>query len=393
VKSRFHFDFSSPEDTEALRRFSARLQGTGYGHWPLKPDTLDGADPDDEFPVRLRRILAGDGTEIRAQQDFYEHQLYIDGDANDFVWPRGPLSEAVLDPKYGMYGFALLRHGMRLQPFQMALAHLRLDEPPGSLFAGLGWKYDLMPGFIYPVRPAKVFRELAFFRSTPRRMQLSRLARFSGAAHALQAGLALHNKVSRLRRDYRVTEFDRFEPWTDELWNSLVTKYKAVTRRDAAAMNRLYAPGDTRFRKYRVQKGGRDVGWFMTTCREMANHPSWGNLHTGVILDALADPSDAHDMLSLAKQTLLAEKVDVIISYWSHTRWKNAAKRLAFIPRQTGFYLFVSKAGQDRVLTKSCPLDAIHFTRSDCDGADTFAPPGPRDPEPDIAYKKEELAP
>jgi len=149
-------------------------------------------------------------------------------------------------------------------------------------------------------------------------------------------------------------------------------------------MNRLYEPGDTRFQRYRIRREGEDVGWFMTTRRRMSGHPSWGNLHTGVILDALAKPEYASDILRLAKEALLEHSVDVIISYWSHSDWKKAARRLAFIPRTSGFYLFVSKAGQKHVLTDECPLDAMHFTRSDCDGADTFAPPSPRDPKPDI---------
>ena len=368
------YEFSSAGHRSALDRFSARLKNTPYKDWPLRHhwNGLPGDDGAD-FPVRRRRLLSLDAAgEVRALQNHFEHELYVDGKPHSFVWPNGSLSESVVDPRFAPYGVMLLKHALRLEPLQMALAFLALDAAPGSLFRRLGWSHTQVPVFILPIRLSRVLRELRPFRYEAVRLA-ARIV--SGVKVPDMAWSAFTAKRLRMAGQ-NVQEVPDIGDWADPVWNHCRDAYKVLTRRDAATMNRLYSPHDKRLTRLRVRRNDGDVGWAIVCDHRMHGDSLYGSLHVGCVVDALGMPEHAPDLLRAAVNHLIQCGVDLVVSHWSHAAFQQAARYLGFARRHTSLKLFVSKAGKDLLLTEKTQLEACHFSVGDCDGPVAYLPEG-----------------
>jgi hypothetical protein len=303
-------------------------------------------------------------------QNHFEHELYVDGEPHSFVWPNGSLSESVVNPRFAPHGVMLLKHALQMEPLQLFLGFTPLDAAPGALLNRLGWPSTQLPVFILPVDLSRVLRALRPFQSGA-----------VGLAARLASGIKVPGLVwsaitaKRLRTaDLSIEEGFEFGDWANPVWDRCRDGYRALTRRDAATMNRLYRPGDNRLTRLRIRKGGRDIGWVIVCHRRMQNDPLYGSLHVGCIVDALGTPEHARDLLRAAADHLVRQGVDLVICYWSHAAYQQAALSLGFVRRLTNLRLFVSKAGANLLLTHETPLEACHFSAGDCDGPVAYLP-------------------
>jgi hypothetical protein len=366
--------FAKASDLDALRRFSQRLAPVSpFAKWALTPMSLPGASPDDDFPIRLRKLIAEVDGEIRAIQNFFEHQIYIDDRPHSFVWPTGPLSEALIDPMYGGLWLALLRYGMTLQPLHLVLGSYRVDQPPlGRAFDGLRWSRASVDSFVHPINFGAICRKPSAIRSGRLMKIATALAGYSGVADAASLTMRLRRRLG-WRDSTTIEEVDEFGSWSDAVWQNARKQYKALTRRDMATLNRLYRPGDRRVRRLRVRRGGQDIGWALLVIRSFSNDPILGALRAGIVVDALADPADVIDVMRAALSVSVDARADVCLGWWSHDTWKHAARAVGFFRARPGdMRLYVSPAAKPLLLTDRVPIEAIHLTRGDCDGPRRF---------------------
>ncbi|MFC1717382.1 hypothetical protein ACFL6S_27225 [Candidatus Poribacteria bacterium] len=362
--------FATPSDRDAILRFGERLAAGNVAN-KLALLALDPALPGENGEVspaiRRRSLVALDGEEIRATQLFFEHEMYIHGEPNSFIWPAGPISESKMDLKYALFSVVLLKHSLSLQPLHMALGLGSYEHTMARIFVALGWKHDRVPFFFYPVRPYRVLREIKAFDSKYRRIAASLMA-YSGMGW-LGGFIFCHSRRLRNSTGLCATEnMDRFGEWTDETWEKCHSSYGALTRRDKAALNTFYAPGDKRYHRLRVQRNGEYIGWILVTMRDMENDKHFGNLRVGTLVDGLCVPEDAQDVMSAGLRYLIGEKVDICIANWSHIAWRTASRKLGFLQGPSNFIYFVSQAGTPPLLIEDCPLEQIHLSRGDGDG-------------------------
>jgi hypothetical protein len=372
---RAEFRFAHASDSGALQRFSARLSNTVFAPWPLARVPLPGADSlDDSFPVRRRRLIAECEGEIRAIQNFYEHELYIEGQPHQFIWPTAPLAEGVIDPKYTSLGVALLRHSLALQPLHMAFGALAADKVLARVFKVLRWDSARISMWAYPIHVARICGSVPRLRSTwPRAFAMS-LARCSGAAGV--ASTLLRARRSFLRwPDLQVQEVEAFGEWADLTWSAALNEYRALTRRDTMTLNRLYRRGDKRITRLRVQKSGRDIGWIIVAVRDFHNDPTFGSIRLALLVDGLAGAAHSIQVMRVALEFAATSGADLCLGYWSHQAWKAAAKRLGFFEMPSSATLYVSPAARSLMLTEERPLEVVHLTRGDCDGPESFLEP------------------
>lgn len=362
--------FANPSDKDAILRFGERLAAAdvanGLALLAIDP-ALPGGNGDGSAPIRRRSLVALDGEEIRATQLFFEHEMYIHGEPNSFIWPAGPISESLVDRKYALFSVVLLKHSLSLQPLHMALGLGSYEHVMARIFMALGWKHSKVPFFFYPVRPYQVLREIKAFDSKYRRITASLLA-YSGIGW-LSGFIFCHIKRYRNSASSCTTEnMDRFGEWTDETWEKCRSSYGALTRRDAKALNAFYTPGDRRYHRLRVQRDGEYIGWILVTMRDMEDDKYFGNLRVGTLVDGLCQPEDVQDVMSAGLRYLIGEKVDVCIANWSHIAWTTASRKLGLLQGPSNFIYFVSRAGTPPLLTEDCPLEQIHLNRGDGDG-------------------------
>jgi hypothetical protein len=367
----FACKFQDSADEPALGRLAGRLAQTAYASWPLqckRTGDLPGAPEHDSFVVRRRRLLVCRDAEVRALQNFFEHEIYVDGQPHRFVWPNGALSEGIVERRYAGCGLMAFLHGLKLQPLQMGMG---ASPAMQRIATRLGWKRTTNFGrFLLPLRPANVLCQMAWFQRTPARRLTSHLLAWSGLGTLLSYALS-GRKGKRFRTgEYRAELCDHFGPWADDLWREVMPSYVAVTRRDAATMNRLYRPRDARFRRTLVLHNNRPVGWFLfTTCLRRTSDLDlgFGGLRVGALVDTFCSLEHARPLLALAVEQMVREGVDLIFGHWTHQGWGQALRDVGF-QRTQAFPFFVSPAGSGLLFTPARPVDACHFTDGDCDG-------------------------
>jgi len=367
----FTCKFQDAADVPALARLAQRLADTAYGSWPMRNQgicKLPGAPEHDTFVVRRQRLLVCDNAEVRAYQNFFEHEIYVHGQPHRFVWPNGALSEGIVNRQYAGCGLIAWLHSLKLQPLQLGMGGSPVIQ---QIAARLGWKRTANSGrFLLPLRPARVLREMAWFQRTPARKLAARLLAGSGLG-ALLGHAVSGRKVKRFQTgEYRAEVCSHFGSWADDLWWEVMPAYAAVTRRDAATLNRLYQPGDSRVRRVLVLRDSRPVGWFLfTTCLQPTAEMDlgFGNLRVGALVDTFCRLEHARPLLALAVDQMAGEGVDLVFGHWTHQGWSQALRDLGFFCNRA-FPCFASPAGAKLLFTPSCPVEACHFTDSDCDG-------------------------
>jgi hypothetical protein len=227
---------------------------------------------------------------------------------------------------------------------------------------------SLIHQFILPISVNKVLRESSLLgRSRKRRLAASILAN-SGIASLFIFARSGWKRLFKFNKQIKVEEVNSFGVWADEVWLDNVARYGAVTRRDAAALNRLYKPGDTRFHRLRIKRNGRDIGWIMFTTKLRTDLDlGFGYLKACALIDGFSAPEDAYYVMRAAVKHLIDNGVDLIFSYWSHRFWKKSARRLGFFQR-AGDDFFISPAGKNIYAAISHDPDNMHITSGDQDG-------------------------
>jgi len=363
--------FVNPSDRDAILRFSERLVAAdvdnGLALTALSP-ALPGENGSNSTPVRRRSIAALDGEEIRATQLLFEHEIYIHGKPNSFIWPIGPISESLVDSKYALYSVALLKHGLSLRPLHMALGMGSYEHVMARMFKALGWRHARIPFFFYPARPHRVLREIKAFRSSKHRHVAASLLAYSGLGWF---GASIFCDFKRRRNSTgpcHTENMDRFGKWTDETWEKCHKTYSALTRKDSAALNTSYAPGDRRYHRLRVERDGQYIGWVLVIMRNMENDEHFGNLRVGTLVDGLCDLEDVQDIVSSGLRYLMNQGIDLCVANWSHIAWSTASRKLGFLQGPSNLIYFVSPAGTPPLLTEECTLEDMHINRGDADG-------------------------
>jgi hypothetical protein len=367
------FRFVSECD-EALKRFLQRFEATQYAGFPLLPSALPYDRDPDNFPVRKQKLAVEENGEIRAIQNFFEHELYIDGKAYPFVWPNEPLSEGVLDPKYTGLWTALLRYSLSLQPIHLVLGAFRLgnDLALGEVFTALRWRSQEVPAFAYPIDLGRVCRESRWLPKKSCMAVAAALAGYTGLGTVASLGLRAQAALMK-PRDVTVEETNDFGEWADVIWQRVRLRYRALTRRDAATLNRLYLPGDRRVRRLRIRRAGRDLGWLLMVVRSFTDDPVFGSLRVAVLADGLCEPADVNEVVAIGTSEAIRNRASLCIAWWTHEAWQRASRRLGYMRMASGnMRLYVSPAGKSLILSSLLPMESCHFSRGDCDGPGRF---------------------
>lgn len=314
----------SREFSQAVQAFNLRMRqgGSQWGFYtePV-PDWL--AKQPGQRVWREYHLAIEDGTLVRGGYGLKPQEWLIHGKVQIVADWQGPFSEGAYDPKWNTLGLRMVRDMLKKHPLLYSWGHGGNDQPIVLMLKKMGWLLHETPFCLRIVQPRRFLLLNEYLRKTPqRKLALDALA-YSGAG---SIGLRLLHLSLRLRAgkrfDATASVVDSFGPWADALWERCKDRYAAIAVRDAACMNALLPPNAwPPVTRLKVEAKGQVVGWAAVMETAMQHDHRFGNMRVGSIVDCLAAPEDAGQVVAAATAFLKTRDVDIVVSNQAHPQW------------------------------------------------------------------------
>jgi hypothetical protein len=236
----------APEAVPAVREFNQRLLAGGAVADRQFPET-----PHPGWMPGMELFLATDDNVVRGGYILRRQNFSIAGATVPAAHYRLPLSEGVVNRAYAMLGLRMVRDALSREPRLYAMGMGGWDKPLPQMLKRLGWTMCAVPFHFKVVRPFRFLRHIRALRTSPLRSAALDAAAFTGAGW-------LGMKALGLARRLPPSPFDlapAFAPWADEVWERSHPAYALLAQRDAATLDHLYQPSDTRFLCLRASGG------------------------------------------------------------------------------------------------------------------------------------------
>ena len=266
---------------------------------------------------------------------------WIRGQTHTVADWQGPFSEGSIDPRYNTLGLRMIRDMLKKYPLLYSWGHGGNEQPVVQMLLKMGWVMHSTPFCLLVLKPFRFLRYNALLRSTHARRLLLDLGAFSGAGFVLLKGMhaALHARHGR-RFTAEAVQVPSFADWADRVWERCRDRYLGIAQRDAASMNALVPElGWPAAIRLRVVRAGQVLGWAVVMDTAMRGDARFGDLRVGSIVDCLADPSDAGEVVAAASRILRERGVDIVVSNQAHPDWVRGfgANGYAVLPNKRMF--------------------------------------------------------
>jgi len=309
----------------AVAAFNSRMaaRGSPWGFYTVaRPDWI----PREADRVVWREyhlaVEDADGS-VRGAFALKPQPWWVNGQVHTVTDWQGPFSEGSIDPRFNTLGLRMVRDMLKKYPLLFSWGHGGDEQPVVQMLQKMGWVMHQTPFCLLVLKPFRFLRHNALLRSSPARRLLLDLGAWSGVG-VLFARLMHWTLRWRHGRRFsaQAVEVPDFGDWADELWARCRDRYTAIAQRDAASMNALVpAQAWPRGIRLKVEKAGRTIGWAVVLDTAMKDDPRFGDLRVGSIVDCLADPADAGEVVFAATRFLRQRGVDIIVSNQAHPGW------------------------------------------------------------------------
>jgi hypothetical protein len=356
------------QDLEPLvRGFNQRLRAGGEQYWTfpeshvLRFPRLRDKNPYQEL------FLTCDHGQVRGGY-LLTHSLFaLRGEIVRIACgPQLNTSEAIVDPAYGLTGALNVRDALQKQPLLYGLGMGGFEERQAKLLASMKWPMRPVPFFFKVLRPSRFFANITYLRKTQRNRIMLNLARYTGIGWA-SVRIAQFRPASRNGWD-EITNCYNFGPWADDIWSRCKDSYSLVALRDSPTLNRIYPPSDTKFLRLLVSRGGKHAGWAVMLDTQMSGHKQFGDMRVGSIVDCLAKPEMAGQIVRYATEFLEQRGVDLIVSNQANSAWAKAFLAAGYLAGPSNFILALSPMLVERLQPLEAAWEHIHMNRGDGDG-------------------------
>lgn len=359
---------------DAVAAFNRRLAQGGspwYFYTDPHPDWIP-ARPGQSVWREYHLAVEGEAEapQVRGAYALKPQPWWVRGEVHTVTDWQGPFSEGSVDTRYATLGLRMLRDMLKKYPLLYSWGHGGDDQPVVQMLQKMGWMMHQTPFCLLVLRPARFLRHNALLRTSPLRRRAFDLAAYSGLGFVL---LKLMHALLRARHGRRFSAVAKEEPcfgdWADALWQRCRARYLAIAQRDAASMNALVpAQGWPAGIRLHVLRGGQSLGWAVVMDTAMRGDKRFGDLRVGSIVDCLADPEDAGEVVAAATRFLAQRGVDIVVSNQAHPAWARgfAENGYAVLPNKRMF------APSPALRTLMEPFDetarGLHLTNMDGHG-------------------------
>jgi hypothetical protein len=351
--------------------FNRRMR-EGGSRWGFYTEPIDEWLPPgpDQRVWREYHLAIDEDDQVRGAYALKPQQWWVRGRMHVVSDWQGPFSEGAVSTRYAALGLRLVRDMLKKRPELYSWGHGGNEQPVIQMLSKMGWQMHDTPFCLKVLQPVRFLRLNARLRTSPmRRLGLDVLA-YSGAG---SVSLRMLHLALRLRQPAvfraRATVVPEFGGWTDALWEDCKGRYTALAVRDAAALNRLMPAGRwPPVTRLRVEVGDRTVGWAAVMDTQMQGNETYGDLRVGSIVDCLARPEDAGQVVAVATRFLRRIGVDIVVSNQAHPAWARgfAQNGYAVLPNRR---LFAASPALRELLA---PFDetaaGLHLTNMDGHG-------------------------
>jgi hypothetical protein len=331
------------EHEEAVRAFNARLAAKN-----LNPSLYSTIFPTSHIPTWLPKLPGRDlyqeqylaldeQSVVRGGYILKHHTFLVKGAPLHMADYQLPMSEGIADRRFVNVALSLYLDAMRRQPYLFGLGGGGYHVPVIRFLLMAGWQTTLVPFWFRIVRPNVFLENISMLRNTPLRQQMTDLLKFSGLGWL---GIrTIHGVIGKYRHPANVTceLVDEFSEWVDEVWQQSKGYYSLISLRDRAVLQVLYPATDTRFRRLKVMRDGKIIGWAALLVTQMCGHKQFGNMRVGTLVDSLAKPEDARDVAAWCRDLLIEEGADLLVSNQGSQVWSDALKACGFLEGPSNF--------------------------------------------------------
>jgi hypothetical protein len=359
------------EISASIGRFNERMAAGGSAQrlHSTRPFPLI-AEPSD--PITIHHLAYVIGDEARGGVNVKQMPFQVVDRTEPVAFYNRPLSEGIVDPRFGMLGVYIQKEVCRRFPLVYGLGVGDLGQPVARLMIAGGWSHSEVPFHFAVFHAGRFLRNLTPLRTNPVRRKVGDVAAGTGiGALGLQL-LSLVQVIRRRRPSVRgltIREFDEWEEWADELWRTNRHCYSLVSERSARTMRILYPRDNSRYTKLRVSDaGGRTLGWVVVTVNTLQDHHYFGNARLGAIIDMFGHPDHARAIISAGVNAVREADADLVVVNQANTAWNAAISEAGLLPWKTNWYLFLSPKLAARLHGPSSSPDKFFFTRGDGDG-------------------------
>lgn len=323
-------------------------------------------------------LAVEDGEHVRGAYALKPQAWWVKGERLTVTDWQGPVSEGLLSRKYASLGLRMIRDMLKHQPLLYSWGHGGEEAKMLQLLRSMKWESHATPFCLRVCRPFPFLRESRYLRGTnANRRALDALA-YSGLGwlglKALFAGLALRSAVSGARPAVpRFEVVESFGGWADALWERCAGAYEALGVRDAQTMNALLpATGWPPAIRLRVYRGSETIGWAAVMDHALEGDVRFGSMRVGSLIDCLALPEDAADVVAAADRFLRARGVDMIGANQAHPAWVAAFEANGYLVLPKRRYFVMSPALYAALQPFDRVSRGLHLTNLDGHGPHGF---------------------
>ena len=353
------------EDLEtAVQNFNQRLRAKGETYWCMpeshRPQFSKVAG---RFPYQELFVAVHAGA-VRGGY-LLQHNLFaLRGEETAIACgPHYNSSEGLIDRAYAMVGAMQVQDALLRQPLMYALGMGGLDAPLAKLLVAMEWVAFPVPFYFRVLRSSHFFNNLLYLRRDPFKRLAMDLLHYSGLGFlGVQVAQTRWRPVKNSESGIVV---DSFGTWADEIWQKCRLRYSLVGVRDSSTLNGFYPPGDSRFVRFRVSTDTHDLGWVVVLDSQMRGHRQFGNMRVGSIVDCLAAPGDAVQVVNCATEFFRRRGVDILITNQSSSDWCSALASNGYLKGPSNYILAMSPQLTHRLLPLEYHAAHIHMNRAD----------------------------
>jgi len=331
------------EHEEAVRAFNARLAqhnldinlySTAFwtSHVPAWLPKRPGCDLYQEPFVAL-----DDESMVRGGYILKSQSFLVKGNLLQMADYQLPMSEGIIDRRFINVAVNLYVDALRRQPYLFGLGGGGYHTPVVKFLLAAGWQTVLVPFWFRIVHPNVFLRNIAVLRNSPSRRRACDLLKCSGLGWL---GItAIQGIIGKYRHPAGVTYelVGEFSDWTTDGWEESKAHSSLVAVRSQQVVDDLYPASETRFKRLKVMRDGKIVGWAVLLNTQMSGHKQFGNMRVGTLVDCLAKPDDTRDVVACARDCLVADGADLLISNQASQAWCKALKECGFLEGPSNF--------------------------------------------------------
>jgi hypothetical protein len=352
----------------SIKALNERLRSGGTDPGFLLPEQFPAdAPPEQERrPIDKRQFIVVDQGVVRGGYMLQKQEFLSDGRTIVIGNIQMPITEGVIDKKFSALGGLLVREITRVCPLLFALGMGGRQNSFPRLLQAMGWTLLDVPFFFHVNRPNRFLRNIGPLRVSGLRRWAAALASATGGGWA---GIRLlQARISGGTPAHSVEPIADFGPWTDELWSQCQGAQLLCGVRTRAALEHFYPADQIRYLRYRMTGDGAVVGWVVLVDTQMRDHPYFGNLRVGTIVDGMALPGHAGAIVRSAKRILDERGVDLTICNHSDATWMAGLRRAGFLSGPSNYIFAVSKELAKLLLPLPENLPRIFLNRGDGEG-------------------------